>query len=162
MEIVTSKTIWGEVKNVPGLLMFRFVTICVKKLRHGKFEVVWVDTFHLFSMLCSNSIAQWILLSLTVYSKKNACLNYAVSWFCEKSNPGYTSTSRCFKHSVHCLKTLGGFRCIWLKTLLQSSIWRKVTSNRGKWSTISLHRAKQYTSSVTVDSLSTANTFTQN
>ena len=31
------------------------------------------------------------------------------------------------------------FFCIWLRTLLQSSMWRKVSSNIGKWSEISPH-----------------------
>ena len=27
----------------------------------------------------------------------------------------------------------GGFRCLWLRTLLQSSMWRNFASNRQKW-----------------------------
>ena len=30
-------------------------------------------------------------------------------------------------------KSFSGFHCLWLMTLLQSSVWRKVSSNRGKW-----------------------------
>ena len=32
---------------------------------------------------------------------------------------------------MHCLKSFGRIRCIWLITLLQSSRWCKVSSNRG-------------------------------
>ena len=34
------------------------------------------------------------------------------------------------------LEKFGGFCWIWLTTLLQSSLWRKVSSNRAKWSKI--------------------------
>ena len=37
--------------------------------------------------------------------------------------------------------SFGGFGC--LMTLMQSSVWHKVSSNRGKWSKISSPRAKQ-------------------
>ena len=40
----------------------------------------------------------------------------------------------CAWHTL--LKIFGRFRCIWMMTLLQSSMWRKVSSNRGEWSTI--------------------------
>ena len=33
--------------------------------------------------------------------------------------------------------------CIWLRTILQSSMWRKVSPTRRKWSKILSHRAKQ-------------------
>ena len=44
---------------------------------------------------------------------------------------------------LHREKRFGGFRFIWLMKLLQSSMWRTVSSNRRKWSKISSHRAKQ-------------------
>ena len=44
--------------------------------------------------------------------------------------------------AIHRKESFGGFRCMWLTTLLQSSMWRKVLSNRGKWSKFSSHRAK--------------------
>ena len=43
--------------------------------------------------------------------------------------------------STHCYKCFVGFRRI--RLILQSSMWRKVSSNRGKWSKISSHRAER-------------------
>ena len=44
------------------------------------------------------------------------------------------------RQSMQCLCSVRncqrGFRSIWLMTLLQSSMWRKVSSHRGKWSNI--------------------------
>ena len=37
-----------------------------------------------------------------------------------------------------------GIHCIWRMTLLQSSMWRKVSSNRRKWSKMSLNWVRQY------------------
>ena len=43
--------------------------------------------------------------------------------------------------SIHCYKCFVGFRRI--RLILQSSMWRKVSSNRGKLSKISSHRAER-------------------
>ena len=60
-------------------------------------------------------------------------------------DPGESSTQPLQQvRSTHCQKSFGGFRCMWLITLLQCSMWRNVLSNRGKWSKILSHRAKQW------------------
>ena len=62
---------------------------------------------------------------------------------CKTSSPGQNGGLHiCTATTL--FKSFGGFRCIWLMALyiLPSSMWRKVWSNRGKWSKISSHRAK--------------------
>ena len=56
--------------------------------------------------------------------------------------------SRYILNYFFCFSTVkfffSGFRCIWLMMLMQSFLWRKVSSNRCYCSKISSHRAKQY------------------
>ena len=55
-----------------------------------------------------------------------------------------TSMYRTLYSTVDYYASFDGFRCIWLITLLQSSIFdAKFVKYRGKWANISSHRARQ-------------------
>ena len=66
------------------------------------------------------------------------------------SSPQNKSNQFMFCQDPHSYTNVGGFRCMWLQTLLQSSMWCEVSVNTGKWANISSHRANHQSNFLTV------------
>ena len=81
-------------------------------------------------------VLQILLLSTLYFSPPPASetLNLNIEMF-------YKSSWLFFVYGTSAYHCFRGIRCMWLMTPLQSFMWRKVSSNRGKWSKISSHRA---------------------
>ena len=128
-------------KNIPWLFLY---TVCTL---YSSSQIVVEMTVIFYFIVKSKKTISYALMSFYVYN----ILWFTQIWLLQKIPPNwlwksYTlgelyedSVLACQEWPCTVRKVLA---CRWLITLLQSSMWRKVLSNHGKWLKIPSQRAK--------------------